>query len=213
MNYHPSDLLLQRQVPLVPVPLHGEFVPLAESGHRFLGAGNGLFLEVRRPWLHLIWPVALQDKVTMPYGRLEKTVMLAFGAIPRELVNVFLEDARRALPNECAAWVVYNERTGLLEYVYPEIERASIASVRYNRPSLEPWRHLAIDLHSHGMLPAGFSLTDDQDDRGEFKIAGVVGNCDREHFSVRFRLCAGGLFIDVPFPSRVTEGNDLEEVW
>lgn len=73
--------------------------------------------------------------------------------------------------------------------------------VRYTRPVLGDDEHLVVDLHSHGHLSAFFSTEDDRDDRGEFKIAGVLGNCDRGQCSTAFRLCANGLFLPLAFDS------------
>ena len=61
--------------------------------------------------------------------------------------------------------------------------------------------HLAIDLHSHGLAPAYFSATDDQDDAGAVKISGVFGNLDQPVPTVALRLCLLGLFIPLTVPA------------
>jgi len=99
MSVHPLDIALQTACPTVMVPMYGELAPLEKTGHRLLSARDGLWLEVHRPWMHLIWPIAQTDFPT-PYGQVEKKVELAFGKIPMELITRFASDAKTALPNE-----------------------------------------------------------------------------------------------------------------
>ena len=61
--------------------------------------------------------------------------------------------------------------------------------------------HMVIDLHSHGLLGAFFSSTDNFDDRSEVKIAGVIGNLNKPEVTTSFRLCANGVFVSLPFES------------
>ncbi|HEV7394119.1 MAG TPA: hypothetical protein VGO08_20945 [Burkholderiales bacterium] len=49
-----------------------------------------------------------------------------------------------------------------------------------------------------GTMDEFFSSTDNRDDLGTVKLAGVIGHCSREHQpSWLFRLCALGLFLDL----------------
>ncbi len=60
---------------------------------------------------------------------------------------------------------------------------------------------MVLDLHSHGLLDAFFSGTDNYDDgRGEVKIAGVIGNLDQPEVTASFRLCANGVFVPLKSP-------------
>lgn len=57
---HQLDLAVLAAAPLAAVPAHARFAPLPaeRSSHRYLVARDGLWLEVRRPWLHFLWPLA-----------------------------------------------------------------------------------------------------------------------------------------------------------
>lgn len=191
----PRDALLQAHTPAVMVPRHGPMPMMAKPGHRFLVAANGLWLEVLRPWLTARVQVAYSE-VPLPFGELDQSIQYAFGA--RELGSVqrrFLEDARGALPDECAAWAVYSEETGKLDYRPLIADAASPGGVSFHRPRLADHEHLAIDLHSHGKLEAFFSATDDTDDLGEIKIAVVAGTVDAAP-TFASRLCLLGAFIE-----------------
>jgi PRTRC genetic system protein A len=136
----------------------------------------------------------------LPYGAVNRKLQLMF-KMPVDLIAHFLDDAKRALPDEAAAWIVWNEIDEKLEYVNVGTYESSPGGIRYARPRLEAHQHLAVDLHSHGALPAFFSATDDADDEGEVKLAGVLGNIDTDTPSAAFRLCALGLAVDVGTPA------------
>jgi PRTRC genetic system protein A len=192
----PRDRLLQAHAPAVMVPRHGVLALPHKPGHRFLVASDGVWLEVLRPWLHARVPVAVSE-IPLPFGDVGQVLTYAFTEVDvRAVERRFLQDAERAFPNECAAWAVYDENTGRIEYRPLVADAASPASVTFHRPALASHEHLAIDIHSHGALGAGFSGTDDEDDAGEVKYAIVLGNINGELSRAR-RLCLQGLFVDL----------------
>lgn len=191
----PRDHALQAVTPTVMAPRYGAFEALASNGHRFLAASDGLWLEVRRPWLYLRKRIAEQTMVAMPYGVLTEEMQFA-ERIPRHLIEEFLKEAARRCPSECAAWITWNESTGRWRLRHLEEQSASAEHVDVIRPALPDGEHLVLDLHSHGRDSAFFSPRDDRDDHGEYKIAGVVGHVDTKPVLL-LRLCAGGLFIPI----------------
>lgn len=194
---NPIDIALQTLTPTVMVPRHGPFDRLQHNGHRFLAASDGLWLEARRPWLYLCWPLAAQSKVAMPYGHLEPK--LEVERVQPQIVDEFIDMAQAACPLECAAWVVWNEHKKEQRLLPMVATSATAASVHFDRPRLAEGEHLLLDLHSHGRLGAFFSGQDDSDDRGEFKLAGVFGCLNREiGVQAKFRLCANGLYVNLP---------------
>ena len=193
----PRDALLQAHVPAVMVPRFSALSPLEQSGHRYLVAADGLWIEVERPWLHLRWPIA-PSPAPLPYGPLDDAMDFAFDwGIFGLFVEQFREECWRALPNEHAAWLVWDERENQLLYRRLVAIDAGPAGITMHRPQLARHEHLAVDLHSHGALAAGFSTTDDTDDAGEVKLCVVLGNLDRHpaEETQAMRLCAHGLFI------------------
>jgi PRTRC genetic system protein A len=110
----------------------------------------------------------------------------------------FLAEASAALPNEHAAWLVWDGRRAALTYQSLVAIACGPGAIQYHRPRLFDHESLAVDIHSHGMLPAFFSDTDDKDDRGAYKLAIVVGSFGGAELSVAMRLCLGGWFIDLP---------------
>lgn len=193
----PRDAALQAHTPVVMVPRFGELPLLDAPGHRYLAAANGLWLDLLRPWLWLRIHIAeAPAEFALPFGELITVVNYAFQIEDLARVQaLFLRDARAAMPDEFAAWAVWNERDGLLEYRPLLADAASPGGISFHRPQLEAHESLAIDLHSHGALDAFFSATDDADDAGEVKLAVVAGALDREpNFATR--LCVLGMFFD-----------------
>lgn len=194
------DYITQGLVPTLPVPKFGELRPMAGNGHRFLVAEDGLWVEINRPWLRLVWPICPATIVAIPYGSLRRIARFAFPKLPAELVRDFAADARTALPNEAAGWLAWNAAGGRLDYIpLPPISAGS-GHIQFERPALAPHQSLAVDLHSHGSGPAFFSAQDDRDDAGEVKISGVIGSLTAEGGlpTVEFRICALGITIPIP---------------
>lgn len=196
------DRMIQDHAPTVMVPSFESFsaIALGANGHRFLAARDGLHIEVKRPWLHLVQPIAAAP-IRLPYGEVPQLLLVAFGKIPRDMLARFVGDARKLSPHEHAALIIWNANTESLEYRDVDVQEFSRSEVRYNRPRLQAHESLAIDLHSHGELGAFFSSQDDEDDAGEVKISVVVGGL-REGCAPEWkvRLCYMGVFMDLPGP-------------
>jgi len=193
------DVALQSVMPTVMVPRYSELEKLATAGDRILMAANGVWLEVCRAWLYARVLVAKPSIIPVPYGQVSEVMRFGFGKLPRAMVAQFIEQARARCPNECAAWVVWNQRTN--EWMLMMLEETSVGPghVNVNLPTLEEDEHMVMDLHSHGLTEAFFSRTDNKDDRGATKIAGVIGNLDKPEATASFRLCANGVFVPLPF--------------
>lgn len=163
---HELDMILQEACPTLMVPKYGKLEPLSESGYRYLSASDGLWIEVKRPWLSLVWPVAQQNEFAMPYGSLEKKIQLSFDKISKELTDLFLADATAALPNEFGGWLIWDKIEQILKYQPLKSIEAGPDHLKVERIDLADHESLAVDLHSHGYGNAFFSPIDDVDDLG-----------------------------------------------
>lgn len=192
---HPLDAALLTAMPTITVPRYGAFEPLTAPGQRLLVASNGLFLEVRREWLHAIAECGCIDAdVQLPYGSVQPQLDLPRGALPSELIDAFVEVARARLPNECAGAITLDAPTGEFALRIHGDNHASPASVSYRVDRLAAHESLVVDIHSHGHLPAGFSGQDDRDDAGCTKVAVVIGRVAEPEPEIAVRLCLHGLF-------------------
>ena len=197
----PRDRALQASCPCLPVPRFGPLEPL-QRGQRTLVAHDGLYAELRLPWLHLITRLAeLPPQPPLPYGAVQETLSLSFGRIPRALLHEFIAVGRAALPNEIAGGLIHDARHNTLRLVMFEAEASSPGSVRYRMPVLAQHESLVLDLHTHGCGRAFWSVDDDADDQG-IKLCGVFGELHREEPSARFRLAFNGRFTELDRPWR-----------
>lgn len=194
-----KDAALQRACPVISAPLFQPLPPM-EDGQRIVIAANGVFIQVKRPWLDCIERIGdIDPKLPLPFGRLAPMVAFAFKSIPLALLHEFVAAGRRALPNEIAGGLIYAAGTGGLRLqIYTPLSQ-SPSGIHYAMPELAADEVIAVDLHTHGAGSAFFSAEDDRDDRG-IKVAGVFGNLDAEQPSAAFRLAINGMYRPLPHP-------------
>jgi PRTRC genetic system protein A len=122
-------------------------------------------------------------------------------------LEIVLHHLREALPNEAAAFVIWNETARAFAVELPIIDEATPSRLVYRTPVLPVGWHVVCDVHSHGTGPAFFSGTDDTDDTHATKISIVFGQLDNpDGPSMASRLCAAGMFL--PLPRSPFEGGE-----
>jgi PRTRC genetic system protein A len=172
----------------------------ARAGQGLVLGHDGVMLILRRPWLALDLPIAPPFAAYLPYGAIGASrADLRCGLIPGEMLEAILAHLRAALPNEAAAFVIWNEATRTFAVDFPTIDEASPSRLVYRTPALARDCHLVCDIHSHGSAPAFFSSTDNADDAHATKIALVFGHLDNpDGPTMASRLCAAGMFLPMP---------------
>lgn len=202
---NPTAAAILDAVPCYPVPPQGrspalEALRAADAGHGLAIGCDGVMLILRRPWLALDIPITPPLPAYLPYGSIGMPrAELRSGFIPHEILDRILAWFRASLPNEAAAFVVWDEQTRALSLLFPEIDEATPSRLVYRTPVLPAGQHIICDAHSHAAGPAFFSATDDADDAHATKIALVLGRLDQpDGPTMVSRLCAGGMFIPLP---------------
>jgi PRTRC genetic system protein A len=191
--------------PCSPVPPAGrspaiDALRAARAGHGLAVGNDGVMLILRRPWLELDVPVSSAITAHVPYGSVgAPKADLRCGLIPRAPIESVLEHFYMALPNEAAAFVIWNEETRVFAVDFPVVDEATPSRLVYRPPVLAPQWHVVCDMHSHGRGAAFFSATDNIDDAHATKISVVIGRVDHPDGPVMAsRLCAGGMFLPMP---------------
>ena len=191
--------------PCYPIPPSGRSPGIEELRDSRAGRGivvghDGVMLILRRPWLELDVPITERLSAYLPYGSIgTPRAELRCGLIPHRHLDEILEHFRGALPNEAAAFVIWNEEEGEFAVTFPVVDHATPSRLVYRTPILAPGWHVVCDIHSHGRAAAFFSTTDDADDVHTTKIALVFGGLDHpEGPTVASRLCADGMFLPMP---------------
>lgn len=95
------------------------------------------------------------------------------------------------------AWLVWDDLKQVLVYRPLKSLFATPDDLKTELPTLAEHESLAIDLHSHGHSSAFFSPKDNTDDQGEVKVSGVYGSIGTEAPDSVFRICTGGIFINI----------------
>ena len=195
----PRDAALQQSCPCVSMPIFGA-LPELDAGQRMLLGRNGVFLQMRTPWLDCTtWVGQLPERLPLPFGDVVERIAFSFGAIPIRLLERFIEVARVALPDEVAGALIYDEHRQTLALRIHEGLDVGRRHVRYRIGDLGEGEVLAVDLHSHGRLGAFWSADDDRDDNG-VRVCGVFGNLDRATPTAKFRLVLNGHYVPLPSP-------------
>jgi PRTRC genetic system protein A len=201
----PTAAAILDAIPCYPVPPSGRSSALdtlrtARAGHGLAVGNDGVMLILRRPWLALDVPVTPPIATYVPYGSAgEPRADLRCGLIPRQHLDHILAHFRAELPNEAAAFILWNEATREFAVNFPAIDEATPSRLVYRTPILTPEWHMVCDIHSHGSGPAYFSATDDVDDAHATKISLVIGRLDQpDGPMMASRLCASGMFLAVP---------------
>lgn len=211
MQSHPLDLQLLTMVPSVVAPFYGDFLPMADVGHRTVVAKQGLFIELSRPWLYVRQLIGGNHHIALPYGALTNEMRLRH-LMPMSLFTQFAEHAKQSMPHEAAAWVVFNEFTTLYRLITLTAVSSSGAHITFERPQLKEGEWLSLDLHSHAHFPAFFSAQDDKDDFGDVKLAGVLGNVGSSCETWCLRLCLlGAVFAFTDFKRFLKEDSNYAE--
>jgi len=192
-------------MPCYPVPPFGrspaiEALRASRVGHGLAIGHDGVKLILRRPWLALDVPVAASIAAYVPYGSIgAPRADLRCGLVPRAFYDEVLGHLRSKIPDEAAAFILWNEATREFAVEFPAIDEATPTRLVYRMPRLPPDWHMVCDIHSHARGRAFFSATDDTDDAHATKIAIVFGRLDHpDGPTMAARLCAGGMFLPLP---------------
>ena len=147
-------------------------------GYQFVMATNGLFVLAESPQLKAT--VLVAEASVRGLAPLEEGIELPFGKIPMKLWGSALRIFERALPQERLLTIGnFGQCPGLYLTHLPK-QKTTGTSVRYR-----PLDAQLFEVHSHGLLRAFFSSTDDADEQG-FKIYGCVGLCEgRQEWKLR----------------------------
>jgi PRTRC genetic system protein A len=211
----PTAAAILTAVPCYPIPQVGrspaiEELRSAPAGEGVIVGRDGVMLVVRRPWLEVDALMAPPLPGYVPYGSVGRPrAMLRCGLIPGDLLDRILAHFITALPNEAAAFVLWNAVSGEFDVHFPDTVEATPSRLVYRPPAVGPGWYVVCDIHSHGRGRAFFSSTDDVDDAHSTKIALVVGRLDDpEGAEIASRLCAGGMFLPMPRSPFAGEDHD-----
>ncbi len=160
----------------------------------YILAGNGLFLEAKRPELKTRMPISACEVRGLP--QLAPYCYLQTDKVSREVMEAILFHAQEAARDglEQLYHLCWDGQTVRLE-IPPQTQTA--VSCKPLDDSLESSLARAIiEIHSHHSMTARFSAVDDADERG-YRIYGVIGRV-LDAPEIRFRVGVYGYFWEIP---------------
>lgn len=177
------------------VPFSDSLTDLKTDGQRLLACRGGLWLEVRRRWLHARLPI-LPISIPLSYGMPQATIDFSFGHGLLDLLCLFVHESQIAFPMGHAAWLIWNDVEKRLEYESLRLPYRANDQVTTHQPREQAGWHPCVNLCSPGQFAAGFSAMDAMDD-GQVTLAIVIGNCDGSMPSISARLYLPGIHHDM----------------
>ncbi len=165
--------------------------PPSGLAYDYVLAREGLYLGAENE--HLVACIPIASAEVRGLVPIEPYVQLKHGKLPVYLWERFARLARAFAVHhaEVLAVITFTPDLGYELRVPPQ--RVSASRIVY-----EPLSDTVLELHSHHVLPAFFSHTDDADEVG-LCLYGVVGSLDRQLAELRFRVGAYGYFWPVAF--------------
>lgn len=153
-----------------------------------LYARDGIY-EVRKVPPVGIFSVCLK-KCENIYGDFwQEGIIFALPKIPSIIMDAVIERFRQSLPDEDVAFICWRDRVGYY-IIFPEKEEVSSTHVQFRRVSSQ--HTVVVEIHSHGILPAFFSSTDDEDEKST-GIYAVVGRLDTPTPEISVSYVCGGV--------------------
>jgi PRTRC genetic system protein A len=159
--------------------------------YAYIMAGNGVFLYAKREGLEVLIPISRATIVGLP--ALEPFVNMP--RVPAVLMHQVLQASKENLPNEILFWFNCDHDQQIWNLDAP-LQHCRPASV-FPMDKADPLGIKAlIDLHSHALMEAFFSTTDNKDEQG-FRIFVVIGKVNGNP-EIRVRVGVYGNYWNIP---------------
>ncbi len=185
------------QFPVQPLYLGSTLEPLPEPAadslfaHRFILAADGVWRQIRTPWLSALYPICTSEK-RLPFAPLVQEIRIIL-SLPQifDIVAGFARIAGHYQDHEVHQDLFIDHRGSITP---GPLDHGDKSHIEYRRNS--PPGALFLDLHSHGILHSYFSSTDDRDDQNDLKVAVVVGDLQQSNPTFHIRTCLQyGIFL------------------
>ncbi len=178
-------------------------VEITAPMYEYVTAGNGVFLQARRPELAVTFPVA--EARIKGLANLETKVRLGGGPVPRRLTEEIVRRSLEAagdgatLPREVLFHLLYDAGGGGWQLVLPDQVQTETSVTPVEDGPASSYARAVIEVHSHNLMPPVFSEWDDRDEQG-FRLFGVIGDfgCEDKCPSLRLRIGVYGNFHEIP---------------
>ncbi|PSB28525.1 hypothetical protein [Chlorogloea sp. CCALA 695] len=144
--------------------------PISSAIKEYWLAGNGVFLRAARDGIEVCVQLCALNIPGLP--ELKPYFNFDYPPIPQPLVSTMLELSIAAGQEEVLFYLAFTD--GDWQLIIPD-QIATKYSVTPKRP-LDPFYESAIvEVHSHHQMAAEFSIADDKEESGKFRLFAVLG--------------------------------------
>jgi PRTRC genetic system protein A len=163
--------------------------PVGERGifYDYILAGNGVFIRAENPLIKAT--VAVSEAAIRDLWPLQNSVELRHGRIPKYIYDLALSALMANPYRERLIAVVWDEGY----HLKAPPQEAGDCWIKY-----QTLPDTVLEFHSHGLMSAFFSMTDNRDEQG-LCIYVVAGKLDRLIPDVNMRVGVYGYFAHVKF--------------
>lgn len=166
-----------------------ELPPTKSFMYEYIVASPGVFIRAHRSWLDVCFLIAQAHGLLHGLAHYNGYFQLD-QVVPRGFTKAMFADAWRHKGKERLYYGKYYANGW--KFIIPE-QLATAGSVRPVNPYSLAGKDALIELHSHGELPAFFSMTDNADETG-FKIYTVIGRIGSPRPEILTRVGVYGHF-------------------
>ena len=183
----------------------------------YLLAGNGLFIRAKRREFSVclaLWRGVVKNLPVAASG-----IVWNKPQIPARIWQEILETARSASEpsdfKEDVFIIFWSEADGDWKWFKVSRERSWAATIADD--TLEEYGEACIELHTHPPGAIHFSLADDEDESGKFRLFGILTDVHAPKPKIRFRCGVYEYFVQIPasyvseMPAEIVDLNVLEQ--
>lgn len=172
--------------------------PITAIMFEYLMAASGLFVQAKRREFSVCLPLCRVNVKGLP--DIESKIVWYKPKIPSRVWQEILSDAR--FRNDFTefkedVFVVFWHEEGS-EWRWKRISRERQRASTIADDTLEEYGEACIELHTHPDGAIYFSRADDEDEKGKFRIFGILTDIYSLHPKIRFRCGVYDHFVQIP---------------
>ena len=165
--------------------------------YSYIWAANGTFVYSENEHFRVLmplrwWKMEDERKTVRGLAVLEPYFHLNSPFVSYHILNWILESSRRVVPDEMLFFIRRNP--GCMWYAAIPVQKFGSTFCQ----AIEPGDYCPIELHSHNVMPAFFSNTDNKEETG-LRIYAVLGKVTNSVAEIRVRVSVYGHYWTIPY--------------
>lgn len=165
--------------------------------YSYIWAANGIFVYSENEYFRVLMPLRWwrmddERKVVRGLAALEPYFHLNSSLVNYKTLYYLLESSRRAVPDEKLFFIWRFAKSFWCARSPAQIKGATYCQ------SIEDGDYFPIEVHSHNLMPAFFSSTDDKEETG-LRIYAVLGKVTNPVAEIRVRVSVYGHYWTIPY--------------